>query len=212
MEAPERSEPMALLQYTPTSVQPTSGNSAVVGVDLTTGIEYMQVQGFSAGTEHGGGLFDAAGRLRGLRMSIDYMVASGIGRSGQAWALSSFELASSVIPQLQSGYSDVRARPGGCTSQFQFPPLPTFMVGDITIGGSPAPVGTYVYARVSKPTGATEWFRESIVTAGRYFITISICDDTYLNAAVEFWTDAQKSPVTTTYVPGEKKTPTITFP
>jgi len=214
-DPPERSEDLGLLHYRATSTVPDQLTSSAVGSrqDSGTGVDYMQLQGFSAGTEHGGAVIDALGRLRGLRMRPEHMITLGIGRTGEAWAMASFPLAASAISRLESGYSDIRAIAGQCTTPGAPPPIPSIMVGDITVGGSPAPVGTKLYINLTKPTGAGElWFPVTTTTTGRYFATVSICDPTFNNGPAEFWRDAVESAATTTYVPGVRREPTVTFP
>lgn len=213
-DPPTRTEDLVMIQYKPSGTSPDTVTTGVVGSrqDASTGIDYYQLQGFASGSEAGGGVFDASGKLRGLRMSVDQMVAIGVGRVGEAWAMNSFPLAASLIPKLQSGYSNILAVAGTCTILGAPPPIPSIYNGDITVGGNPAPTGDRLYAKVTKASGTQLWFSQQITTAGRYFMTISICDSTYDNSPVEFWMDAVKSPVPSTYAPGEKRTPTITFP
>jgi len=222
-DVPERSENLVLMHFRPTSTTVAQSPSSVVGSrqDPTTGISYVQVGGFSLGTETGGAVFDALGRLRGLRMDSVRMIEIGIGRVGEAWAMDSFTLASAMIPRLQSGFTLINAASGGCSDAANFPPVPAIYKGDITAGGSLAAVGSRLYVRVIKTaTGEELWFSQSLTTVGRYFMTVSICDKTFgpatpgspTRSIVEFWLNSSSAGATSVYNPGDGYTNNLFFP
>jgi hypothetical protein len=214
-DPPGRSENLVLMHYRASGVTTEKFNSAVVGSrqDQITGISYLQLQGFSTGTEDGGALFDARGQLRGLRMNSDRMISIGIGRIGEVWAMDSFALASSMIPRLQAGVSIIDSIAGRCTDLGAPPPIPAIYKGDVSVGGTPAEVGLRMYARTTKTsTGQELWFSQPISTVGRYFLTISICDPTYANGVVDFWLNSSPSPATSIYSPSSTQVNNLVFP
>ncbi len=214
-DPPTRNEDLVLMHFKALGVAAEKFNSAVVGSrqDAGTGITYLQVQGFSVGDEDGGAVFDAAGRLRGLRMDSDRMISIGIGRIGEAWAMDSFALASSMIPRLQAGVSIINSTAGQCTDLGSPPPIPAIYKGDVSVGGVPAPVGLRMYARATKTsTGDELWFSQPIADVGRYFLTISICDPSFANQVVDFWLNAQPSPTRSVYAVGKTYINDVAFP
>lgn len=214
-EPPNRNENLVLMHFRTNGVVTEKFNSAVVGSrqDAITGISYLQLQGFSVGDEDGGAVFDALGRLRGLRMDSDRMISIGIGRIGEVWAMDSFALASSMIPRLQAGISIINSTAGQCTDLGAPPPIPAIYKGDVSIGGTPAAIGLRMYARTTKTsTGEELWFSQPIANVGRYFLTISICDATFANGVVDFWLNSVPSPTTSVYTPSGTLVNNLDFP
>lgn len=214
-EPPIRSDDLVLMHFKSIGAAVEKFNSAVVGSrqDAGTGITYLQVQGFSVGDEDGGAVFDARGHLRGLRMDSDRMISIGIGRLGEAWAMDSYALVSSMIPRLRAGISIINSTAGQCTDIGSPPPIPAIYAGAITAGGVPAPIGLRLYARATKTsTGAELWFSRTITTEGSYFLTISICDASFANGVVDFWLNAKPSPTHSIYSASENHIINLVFP
>ncbi|MDA0797791.1 MAG: serine protease [Chloroflexi bacterium] len=214
-DPPNRNENLVLMHFKAGGVVTQQFNSAVVGSrqDAITGISYLQLQGFSVGDEDGGAVFDALGRLRGLRMDSDRMISIGIGRIGEVWAMDSFALASSMIPRLQAGVSIIYATAGQCVDLGAPPPIPAIYKGDLSIGGAPAAIGLRMYARTTKTsTGEELWFSQPITNVGRYFLTISICDPIFANGVVDFWLNSKPSPTTSLYTPSSTLINNLFFP
>jgi S1-C subfamily serine protease len=213
-DPPSRNENLVLMQFKSLGGTTESFNSAVVGSrqDVATGITYLQMQGFSVGHEDGGAVFDANGRLRGLRMDSDRMIGEGIGRIGEAWAMDASALAIAMIPRLQAGVSIINSTAGQCTSVGSPPPIPAIYKGDVAVRGVPASVGLRMYARAINPsTGAELWFSQPISNEGRYFLTASICDPTYDNAVVDFWLESKQSPSKSVYAVGRTYVNNVVF-
>ena len=216
---PWRDEALVLMHYQPNSFSPYKVNSSVVGSrqDGVTGIDYLQMSGFSVGGEQGGGAIDAKGVLRGLRMDSARMIALGIGRIGEAWTMDARALSSAMVPRLKAGVSNINVTDGQCTQLGAPPPIPAIFKGDITANDAPLAVGQRVYARVTKTsTGEELWFSQVVATEGRYFITVSICDASFKNSTtntsiVEFWFDSNATATTSTYDPGKIATNDLTF-
>lgn len=214
-DPPGRNENLVLMHFKSGGVIAEKANSAVVGSrqDAITGITYLQMQGFSVGDEDGGAVFDALGRLRGLRMDSERMINIGIGRIGEAWAMDSFALASSMIPRLQAGVSIISSTAGQCTDLGAPPPIPAIYKGDISDSTGVAAVGMRLYARATKTaTGQELWFSQPIVNVGRYFLTISICDSTFSNAVVDFWLNSKSTTTKSVYSPGDNLINNLVFP
>jgi hypothetical protein len=218
-DLPDRNEPLVLMHYGVNSVTPDKASSGLVGSrqDTITGIDYLQLSGFSAGNEQGGAAIDANGVLRGLRMDSDRMIQIGIGRIGEVWAMDAFALSSAMVPRLKAGVSVILGTDGKCTELGAPPPIPAIFKGDITVGGSPLAIGQRVYARVTATaTGKELWFSSIVVTAGRYFITVSICDPSFNTTSsntsvVDFWFDANATSTTSVYDPSIVATNNLTF-
>jgi hypothetical protein len=211
---PERSENLVMMHYQATRFAPDKFNSNVVGSrqDAITGIDYLQMSGFSAGGEQGGAVADANGILRGLRMDSDRMIDIGIGRVGEVWAMDAFALSSAMVPRLKAGISIISTTDGRCTELGAPPPIPAVFKGDITMGGVNLAVGQRVYARITKTsTGQQLWFSQVIANEGRYFITVSICDTSFNAGVVDFWFSAGSTATTSSYNPGAIQTNNLAF-
>ena len=214
-DLPSRAENLVMMHFKANSGSTDKSNSRVVGSrqDMITGVSYLQLQGYSVGDEDGGAVFDALGRLRGLRMDSDRMIKIGIGRIGEIWAMDSYALASLMIPRLQDGVSIINSTAGQCIELGAPPPIPAIYRGDVSLGGSPAATGQRVYARTTKrSTGAELWFSQSIVSTGRYFLTISICDPSFATGVVDFWLDSKPTSTASVYSPGVMNTNNLVFP
>jgi hypothetical protein len=216
---PGRNEALVLMHYQPNGVSPDKFNSSVVGSrrDGVTGIDYLQMSGFSVGGEQGGGAFDAKGVLRSLRMDSARMISLGIGRIGEVWTMDAFALSSAMVPRLKAGVSIINVTDGQCTQLGAPPPIPAIFKGDITANNAPLAVGQRLYARVTKTsTGEELWFSQVVAVEGRYFITVSICDASFKNSTtntsiIEFWFDSNATATTSTYDPGKIATNDLTF-
>jgi hypothetical protein len=212
---PTRSEEIALVHFSGNRIEPDARNTFVVGSrqDSSTGLGYVQYQGISIDGEQGGAVVDANGRLRGIRMSTDQMVTIGVGRTGEVWAMDSSSLAAAMMPRLKAGISIVNAFDGGCDNLGAPPPIPAIYSGTATLAGQPVTVGARLYARVTKTsTGEDLWFSGLVVEAGRWVLTISICDSMFSNSPVEFWLAARMSTVGSSYVSGSTVRPVLAFP
>ena len=164
-----------------------------------TGFGYVQLQGLPPldGAE-GGALVDNAGALRALRMRDQHVVDIDVGLRGDVYGITSDGLARSILPDLEAGFHLITAPSPGRSPGVR-PSLPADYSGNITVGGSPAPAGTQVYAKVSSPNKDDLWFTKQTRTAGRYFLSFDIGLSGYNNAAVEFWVNAQAASTRNVY-------------
>jgi hypothetical protein len=178
--------------------------------DLNTGFQYVKLLAGVLGGSEGGALVDNLGALRGIRISDTQMIAIGIGKAGEAWALTADGLALTVIPRLESGYVFVRAAETS-TDPGAPPPIPAVFSGDITIGGVSVLPGARLYARLVKAGKPDVWTSVAVANAGRYQISISVTASGYEGAVVEFWMDAKKANTNGFYQPGQISSFALSF-
>ncbi|MEK9658848.1 MAG: serine protease [Chloroflexota bacterium] len=203
---------MGILQYASAGVLLDKRTTQIVGFnfDGNTGLQYVKLLAGALRGSEGGALVDNQSTLRGIRISDTQMVSTGIGKMGEAWAMTADGLALMVLPTLQSGY--VYTRPNAAETEFGAPPpIPAIFSGDITIGGAPAVSGSRLYARLVKSGKPDLWVSSSLTTTGRYLISLSILQSGYEGAQVEFWFDGQKSITTGSYVPGQIRSEVLSF-
>ena len=179
--------------------------------DFNTGLQFLQMRGRNIAGSEGGAFVDEYGRLRGIRMEEQYMIGLDIGRTGEIYALTTGGLIDRVLPRLESGVIVISGSAAQCPVG-TFPPIPATFNGSITVGGQSAPVGSRIYAKVSKTNLTDQWFSTEITTAGRYLVTIGVCQSSYVNATVEFWLDGTASPNTGTYAAARVTPLNLTFP
>jgi hypothetical protein len=212
---PTRNEEIALLHFSGSQVDPSASDTRVTGSrqDSSTGVSYVQYQGISISGEQGGAVVDADGLLRGLRMTSSQMIAIGVGRVGEIWAMDASSLGGALIPRLKGRISVVSSTDGQCDGLGAPPPIPAIYSGTATLGGVPIAVNERLYAEVTKTaTGEHLWFSDMVVATGRYILTIGICDPSFSNSPVEFWLNARTSTQRSSYVPGNSSTPALAFP
>ncbi len=203
-QTPQLNEQMGILQFGPSGTTLDRRTTQVVGFnqDLNTGLQYVKLlTGALAGSE-GGAVVDTLSRLRGVRMTDTQMVTVGLGKTGEAWAMTAEGLALTVLPRLETGYVYVRPTEGSTTPGAP-PPIPAVFSGNISINGLSAPVGTRLYARLVKSGKPDVWVSTTVATAGRYQVSVSTTDSGYESGLVEFWTDAKKADRNGFYQPGQ---------
>jgi S1-C subfamily serine protease len=203
-QSPQLNEQMGILQFSAVGTLLDKRTTQVVGFnqDLNTGVQYVKLlAGQLAGSE-GGAVVDTLGTLRGIRVSDTQMITTGIGKAGEAWAITSDGVALTVLPKLETGYVYVKPTEGS-TDPGAPPPIPAVFSGNITIAGLAAPVGTRVYARVVRAGKPDIWVSTTVATAGRYQVSVSITTSGYEGGLVEFWVDAVKGDRNGFYQPGQ---------
>ncbi len=187
-------------------------STSVVGSrqDLNTGLQFLQMRGLNIAGSEGGAFVDEYGRLRGVRLEEQYMIELGIGRTGEIYAMTTSGLLNRVLPLLEGGVTVISGAAAKCPAGV-FPPIPATFNGSVTIGGEAAPVGSRVYAKISKRGLADQWFSGEITTAGRYLLTVGVCQSSYVNATVQFWMNGSASPNTSTYAAARTTPVNLTF-
>lgn len=194
-------------------------NTRVVGVrqNLTNGESYLQIQvGVQPGAE-GGIIIDNYARIRGLRMSQKQMAKLGFGTASEVYALASASLASSIVPKLQTGFTNILPQDPGISSGSDPggpPPIPAIFSGTISIGGEIPTTTIRLYAKISKPELPDLWFSIEVEpnATGEYVIAVGITNSSYNRSTVSFWTAPDKALETTTYNPGTFPIINLTFP
>ncbi len=211
---PQVGDELGVLQYLGVSSTLNRQTTIVAGSrqDLNTGLQFVQLRTQHAPGSEGGAVVDRYGQLRGIRMEQQHISDLGIGFPGESWAITVDGLLNVVIPRLESGVIDIDKTAGSGCSPGLFPPIPATYRGDVTIGGQPAPVGSRLYAKVSKRGLPDQWFSEQIVTEGKYLITIGVCQSGFANAPVEFWMNGSASPTMSTWVPATPFSVDLAFP
>ncbi len=110
------------------------------------------------------------------------------------------ELVSTTPPLLRAGGTQAASHllPNGrrWSPPASIGPLYT---GHVTINGAPAPVGSILYARVSKEGQPDYWTSETIWDPGFFLMMILVPTNHYVGATIEFWMDCRRSITTATY-------------
>ncbi|MCH8973463.1 MAG: trypsin-like peptidase domain-containing protein [Chloroflexi bacterium] len=194
--APAVGAELALLQFPGAGFVIDKRPTRVVGTrqDFNTGLTYLQLQAVEAGGAEGAALIDQAGTLQGLRMNSVQIAKLGFARPGEVYAITAESLANVVVPRLETGViitskssdtdgSSPGARPG----------FPAVFKGEIKIGGEPAPIGSILYARVSRAGRTDVWVSRELAVEGRYLIPVSVTGTGYSGADVDFFLLAKRS-------------------
>ena len=142
-----------------------------------------------------------------MRMSEAHMLATGIGRVGEIYAVTVDSLINLVVPRLEGGITVINTKPAGTTSGSP-PPLPAIFKGNLNLGNTPMDVGTRVYAKVSMPGQTDVWVSTVLSSTGRYVLTLGAPTNSFNNGVVEFWLLKRRHLLTSTYVAGR----TLEFP
>ena len=200
---PNQGEPLATMQFVGAAGQLQKGNTSVAGTvqHLTSFFWYFQLFGAPAPGSEGGAVVDGFGNLRGMRMEEQHMNDIGLGFPGASYALAAESLIS-VLPVVR-GNIDTSSSRLDCPSG-RPPPRPATFTGRVTIGGSAAPAGTVVYARLVAPRADLDdvWRPFTLSARSGNLITVSLptCEPrNYTNATVEFWINGKKGSATGTY-------------
>ena len=141
-------------------------------------------------------LLDENGRMAGMRMSWLWLLRNRISNLGEFVAIDARGIAS-ALPALRSGRMHILPAP---SSPDDAPPsLPVLFHGEVTIDGAPVPVGTLLYAKVSKEGHPDFWQLTSLGVAGEYVLPVSAYPGNYSGGDVEFWADCKRSFTTAVY-------------
>ena len=193
--APVVGAELALLQFPGGGTVIDKRPTRVVGArqDFNTGLTYLQLQAVEVGGAEGAALIDQAGTLQGIRMNSVQIAKLGFARPGEVYAITAESLAAVIVPRLQTGVIIV-SKPGeGGGGPGPRPGFPAVFKGEIKIGGEPAPIGSILYARVSK-TGRTDvWVSRVLTVEGRYLIPVSVTGTGYSGADVDFFLLSKQS-------------------
>ena len=209
-EAALEGHPLALLHYTGLGRMLETRNTQVTGstTDLNSQIRYLQLQTAAVPEgAQGGPLVDLSdGTLRGIRMEPDHAPGLGIGNTSFVYAMSSRDIAGTVIPALEMGVS-LRRPPSISEGPGPQPVLPQVYNGSVLRGSVDAPMGNLLYARLIKSGKPDVWFKSTLLAPGKYLLNVAAPDPGgYSGGTIEFWMDAVKATDTATYMhPGDVK-------
>lgn len=198
-ESPSIGQQLELLQYsffTPTLDRRTT--TVVEREPSDNGYGYMRIDTSDRSTADGAVLVNESGSIQGMRMPALWLLQNEIANPGEVGAIDAPAIASVALPSLRSGRMHILVR--SFFSELDAPPpLPIIFTGEITIDGSPAPVGTLVHARVSKEGHPDHWQSTPLGVAGEYVLPVSAELPAYIGGTVEFWVDCKRSLTTTAY-------------
>ena len=200
ISVPFTGKELAILQYIRGAYR--TANTVVVGSrqSLETELFYFQLQGLHQEGSEGGAIVDEYGRLRGMRMEADHTLAILGGFPGESYALAALDLVrqASLLQGLPLSIDHNQ-----CALGSSFPPIPSIFNGNVTIDGQRPPVGSTLYAKVTRRGLADLWFSAPISSTGRYQMTLGVCQSSYNNQPVEFWLDGMPATQTGTVRTGQ---------
>ena len=193
--APGIGEQMALMQYDPDeetlSPRPVTARGFIFSL---IGYGYIQLHIGESSAFDGAALINDKGELQGLRMPAAWLSRKGVGQGGEVYAASTDAFKGVLIPLLRTGHTQIAPPAPDASGPPGAPPsIPIVFLGDITVDGEPAPVGTRLYAKVSREGRDTLWFTREVVTAGGYELPVALDVSRYVGAVVEFWVNAGQS-------------------
>ena len=205
--APVVGDQLGLLQHTRfssaldqriTSVSEYRSDSSGYGYD------YFQIRAADA-TSDGAVLINDSALLQGMRMPSRWLLVYGVAGPGEVWAVDALSIASTVLPVLRSGRMNIDTyHPFYGPYDSPPPRIPVVFHGSITVDGAPAPVGSVLYARVSKEGQPSYWEEGPVVyESGSFIIEVAApyYDPVYDGATIEFWMDCRRSSTTAVYKP-----------
>jgi hypothetical protein len=195
---PAIGERMALLQYDPFNgaLDPRPVN--VRGYTTSfIGYGYVQLHIGESSAFDSAALINDEAKLQGIRMPASWLLANNVGEAREVYAASSAEIGGLLVPQLRSGHVQISPPVPDTSGPTGAPPqIPIVFIGSVTVDGQAPPVGSRLYAKVSKEGRPTLWFTRTVLDNGEYDVPISLNVSTYLGATIEFWMNAEASLVT----------------
>ena len=197
-DIPDIGDRMVLVQYDPFNgsldPRPVTARGFIFSL---LGYGLIQVHIGESSAFDGAALINDQAKLQGIRMPASLLTQRGIGEPREVYAASGVDLGASIIPTLREGYTQISPPVLDTTGPVGAPPqIPIVFLGDVTVDGEPAPVGTRLYAKVIKEGKETLWFTREVTVAGEYDLPVSLNVSTYLGATIEFWMDAEAALVT----------------
>ena len=202
-EAAAEGQSLALLHYTGLGRALETRNTQITGstTDLNSQIRYLQLQTAPLEGAQGGPLVDLSnGTLRGIRMEPDHAPGLGIGNTSFVYAMSSRDIAGTVIPALEMGVF-LKRPPSISEGPGPQPVLPQVYNGSVQRGSVDAPAGNRLYARLIKSGKPDVWYTATLLEPGMYILNVAAPDPGgYSGGTMEFWMDAVKATDTATYM------------
>ena len=204
VETATEGQSLALLHYTGPRRTLETWNTQVAGAttDLNSQIRCLQLQTAAVPEgAQGGSLVDLSnGTLRGIRMEPDHAPGLGIGNTSSVYAMSSRDIAGTVIPALERGVF-VRRPPSITTDGWGGLVALRHYHGSVQRGSVDAPAGNRLYARLIKSGKPDVWYRATLLRPGQYILDVAARDPGgYSGGTIEFWMDAVKATDTAIYM------------
>ena len=207
--APVVGDRLGLLQHTSFSSaldQRTTSVSEYRSDSSGYGYDFFQIQAADT-TSDGAVLINpySQGQIQGIRMPSLWLLVWEIASPGEVWAVDALSIASTALPVLRSGRMNIDIyHPSYGPYDSPPPRIPVVFHGSITVDGAPAPVGSVLYARVSKEGQPSYWEEgPAVYESGSFIIEVAApyYDPVYDGATIEFWMDCRRSSTTAVYNP-----------
>ena len=173
------------------------------------GYSYIKIQATDS-TADGAVLINAAGKIQGIRMPSVWLLQKQVCAPGEVCAVDAAQVGTTAIPALRTGRIVIKEPLNSTDGPSTSPPsIPNIFKCNITIDGADAPVGTRVYAKMTRPGQPDHWESEMTTEIGFALVNVSAPSSGYHGATVEFWTNGRKAGTTGTY---DDNTQGITVP
>ena len=151
------------------------------------GYSYIKIQATDS-TAEGAMLISPGGKIQGIRMPTLWLLQHQVCNPGEVCAVDAAQVGTAAIPNLRTGRIHIEAIQTSTDGPGDSPPvLPIIFKGDMTIGGTNAPVGTQLYARLRKSGQPDYWEAAPTNESGFYLLEVSAPSNNYTGAIVEFW-------------------------
>ncbi len=158
---------------------------------------YMRVDVAEGTAGEGAVLMNEHDELQGIRMPTLWLLRHQFGNPGESWAIDTTDVANTALPLLRSGRMHIEPPwSGGIDWSPSY--VPIILIGEITVDGAPAPVGSIVHARVIEEGLPDYWTSDAIYEPGVLITDVRPPSNSSVGATVEFWMDCRRSPTTVT--------------
>ena len=197
-EPPTIGDQLGLLQHSNISVALDTRLTRVSGYQpFDPGHDYFQIQA-SDSTADGAVLINAIGKVQGMRMPLLWLLQHEIADPGEVWAVDAPEVASTALSLLRSGHM-YTAVPFSSGIYYEPTGLPIIIIGEITVGGVPAPVDSVLHAKASKEGQPDRWDYTWMNEPGFFIMQVNVLSHDYVGATIEFWMDCRRSSTTAVF-------------
>ncbi len=205
---------LALLQFPGAGSVIDKKPTRVAGArqDFNTGLSYIQLQAIDMDGAEGAALIDNTGTLQGIRMDATQIRKLGFARPGEVYAITAESLSGVVLPRLETGVTIInKLDPNDGSAPTSRPGFPAIFKGEIKFGGEPAPIGSILYARVSRAGRIDVWLSRELVVEGRYLLPVAVAGAGYSDADVHFFLLATQADQSARFKAGSSSELNLTF-
>ena len=205
---------LALLQFPGAGSVIDKKPTRVAGArqDFNTGLSYIQLQAIDMDGAEGAALIDNTGTLQGIRMDATQIRKLGFARPGEVYAITAESLSGVVLPRLETGVTIInKLDPNDGSAPTSRPGFPAIFRGEIKFGGEPAPIGSILYARVSRAGRTDVWLSRELVVEGRYLLPVAVAGAGYSDADVHFFLLATQADQGARFKAGSSSELNLTF-